>query len=327
MHLYPAALKEKIMADYAFGIDIGGTTVKIGLFRTEGTLLKSWEIPTRKDLGGSLILQDIAEAIEHECRSRHLKRSDIEGIGLGVPGPVLDGHIVNKCVNLGWGILDVSEELGKLTGISRIKAGNDANVAALGEIWQGGGKGHRNMVMVTLGTGVGGGVIIDGKIVPGAFGAGGEIGHFRVNKKETSSCGCGKKGHLEQYASAAGIVRRAQELLSESSRSSSIRELPYLSAKAVFDAAKKGDELSLEIVDFVGEMLGTALSYISCVIDPEIYVIGGGVSKAGKILLDTISEHFREYAFHASENTKFEQAVLGNDAGMYGAVKLVLQGD
>ena len=311
------------MSTYAFGIDIGGTTVKVGLFESTGHLEKSWEIPTRKDLGGSLILRDIAESVAHECRSRRLATDHISGVGFGVPGPVLDEHIVNKCVNLGWGVLDVAAEFEKITGISNIKAGNDANVAALGELWQGGGKGYKNMVMVTLGTGVGGGVILNGKIVSGAFGAAGEIGHFRVNKEETSACGCGKKGHLEQYASATGIVRKAQELLNETDRPSALREKPYLSAKDVFDAAKNGDELSLEIVDFVGEMLGTALSYISCVVDPDVFVIGG-VSKAGKILIDTISEHFIRYAFHASTGAKFELAQLGNDAGMYGAVKMVL---
>ena len=313
------------MARYAFGIDIGGTTIKIGLFEESGNLVKSREIPTRKDFGGSMILGDIAEALEHECHSLHIKKSDLIGIGFGVPGPVLEEHIVNKCVNLGWGVLDIASEFKKAFGVSNIKAGNDANVAALGEQWKGGGKGCKDLVMVTLGTGVGGGIVHDGKIVAGAFGAGGEIGHFRVNKDETSVCGCGKKGHLEQYASATGIVRRAQELLSESDRPSSLRSTPYLSAKDVFDAAKNGDVLSLEIVEFVGEMLGTALAAISCVMDPEVYVIGGGVSKAGKILIDTISEHFTKYAFHASENAKFELAQLGNDAGMYGAVKLILK--
>ena len=312
------------MAEYAFGVDIGGTTVKIGLFETSGTLEKSWEIPTRKDLGGSLILGDIAEALKQECRARKLKEAELVGIGIGVPGPVLEDRVVNKCANLGWGVLDVAEEMRKLTGVSNIKVGNDANVAALGELWQGGGKGRRNMVMVTLGTGVGGGVILNGKIVSGAFGAAGEFGHARVNKEETTVCGCGKRGHLEQYASATGIVRKATELLAESDRPSALRDVPYLSAKDVFDAAKNGDELSLEIVDFVGEMLGTALSYVSAVVDPEIYVIGGGVSKAGPILLNTIREHFVKYAFHASEAAQFELAKLGNDAGMYGAVKMVL---
>ena len=312
------------MANYAFGVDIGGTTVKIGLFEASGKLEKSWEIPTRTDQGGSLILSDIAEALKQERRARKLKEEDIAGIGVGVPGPVLEERVVNKCVNLGWGVLDVAEELQKLTGVSNIKVGNDANVAALGEMWQGGGKGHKNVVMVTLGTGVGGGVILNGKILSGAFGAAGEFGHARVNKEETAVCGCGKKGHLEQYASATGIVRKARELLAESDRPSALRTVPYLSAKDVFDAAKNGDELSLEIVEFVGETLGTALAYVSAVVDPEIFVIGGGVSKAGAILLDTIREHFVKYAFHASEGCQFELAKLGNDAGMYGAVKMVL---
>ena len=312
------------MSRYAFGVDIGGTTVKIGLFEESGKLEKKWEIPTRKDNGGALILRDIAAALESERRERNIQKENFIGVGFGVPGPVLEECVVNKCVNLGWGVLDIVTEFEKVSGISAVKAGNDANVAALGEQWKGGGQGHQNMVMVTLGTGVGGGVILNGKIVSGAFGAGGEIGHFRVNKEETMVCGCGKRGHLEQYASATGIVRRAQELLAESGRPSSLRDAPYLSAKDVFDAAKNGDELSLEIVDFVGEMLGTALSYISCVVDPEVYVIGGGVSKAGDILLDAIKKRFVRYAFHASEGAKFELAKLGNDAGMYGAVKLVL---
>jgi len=312
------------MKPYAFGVDIGGTTVKIGLFETQGNLVDKWEIPTRKDHGGSLILSDIAESLQQACKARKIKKEDIEGIGLGVPGPVLEGHIVNKCVNLGWGVINISEEMEKLTGIENIHAGNDANVAALGEVWQGGGKGSRNLVMVTLGTGVGGGIILNGRIIPGAFGAAGEIGHFTMTRHETMSCGCGKKGHLEQYVSATGIVRKAQEMLSESNRPSALREVQYLSAKAVFDSAQNGDDMSLEIVEFVGDTLGRALASIACVVDPEIFLIGGGVSKAGDMLLDTIQTHFKKYAFHASENVKFALATLGNDAGMYGAVKMVL---
>lgn len=312
------------MKPYAFGVDIGGTTVKIGLFETQGTLLNKWEIPTNKDKGGSLILSDITEALKQEMKNRKIKKEDIEGIGLGVPGPVLEGHIVNKCVNLGWGVINIAEEMSKLTGIENIHAGNDANVAALGEVWQGGGKGNKNLVMVTLGTGVGGGIILNGKIIPGAFGAAGEIGHFTMTRHETMSCGCGKKGHLEQYVSATGIARKAQELLAESNRPSALRDVQYLSAKEVLDCAKNGDELSLEILEFVGDTLGRALASISCVVDPDIFLIGGGVSRAGDILLETVQTHFKKYAFHASENVKFALATLGNDAGIYGAVKMVL---
>ena len=177
------------MKKYAFGVDVGGTTVKIGLFSVDGALESSWEIPTRREDGGTWSLRDIAASLYAECQNRGIEKNEISGIGLGVPGAVLDDRIVNRCVNLGWGVVNVAEEMERLTGVSNIKAANDANVAALGEIWQGGGKGYRNMVMLTLGTGVGGGVILDGKIVSGAFGAGGEIGHFRMsNIRDPTLC-------------------------------------------------------------------------------------------------------------------------------------------
>ena len=312
------------MKDYAFGIDVGGTTVKMGLFSTDGVLLDSWEIPTRKEDAGSNILPDIAEAIEKKLKDKGLSKDDIEGIGIDVPGPIIQDRIVNKCANLGWGVFDVTEEMSKLTGVENVKVANDANAAALGEMWKGGGEGHKDVVMVTLGTGVGGGVIIDGKIVAGHFGAGGEIGHMLVNRFEERVCGCGKSGHLEQYASATGIARRAKDVLALSDRPSTLRDLPEVTAKDVFDHAKQGDVIALEIVDFVGQVLGGALSMISAVIDPEIYVIGGGVSRAGEILLATVRKYFRSAAFHASEDAHFAIAKLGNDAGMYGAVKMVL---
>ena len=312
------------MKPYAFGVDIGGTTIKMGFFDTEGKFLDKWEITTRTENNGEKVLPDIARSIKKKLKENELTLDDLEGVGIGVPGPVLSGGIVNQCVNLGWGVIDVRRELSSLLDGVFVAVGNDANVAALGEQWNGGGKGHDNVVMVTLGTGVGGGIILGGRIIPGAFGAAGEIGHFTMTRHETMSCGCGKKGHLEQYVSATGIARKAQELLSESNRPSALRDAQYLSAKEVFECAKNGDELSLEIVEFVGDTLGRALASISCVVDPDIFLIGGGVSKAGDILLDTIQTHFRKYAFHASENVKFALATLGNDAGMYGAVKMVL---
>jgi glucokinase len=249
---------------------------------------------------------------------------NVEGIGIDVPGPILQDRIVNKCANLGWGVLDVTKELGALIEIENIKVANDANAAALGEMWKGGGEGHDNVVMITLGTGVGGGVIIGGNIVSGHYGAAGEIGHMLVNRFEERPCGCGKSGHLEQYCSATGIVRRAKDVLALSDRPSTLRELEEITAKDVFDHAKKGDIISLEIVDFVGQVLGAACSMISCVVDPEIFVIGGGVSKAGEILISSVRKYFRSAAFHASEDAHFSLAKLGNDAGMYGAVKMVL---
>ena len=312
------------MKDYAFGVDIGGTTVKMGLFEVSGRLIDKWEIPTRSEDSGKNILPDIVASISAKIEEKGISKGDIEGIGIDVPGPVLDGGIVNRCANLGWGVVNVSEEIAAFTGIDNIKVANDANAAALGEMWKGGGGGHNNLVMITLGTGVGGGVIIDGKIVNGNFGAGGEIGHMIVNRFEQRTCGCGKKGHLEQYASATGIAAKARDMMSISDTPSELRNVKSITAKDVFDCAKAGDAAAIEIVNFVGQVLGEACAVISAVIDPEIYVIGGGVSRAGEILIDTVRKYFMDGAFHASENTEFALAKLGNDAGMYGAVKMIL---
>lgn len=312
------------MKDYAFGVDIGGTTIKLGFFKKEGILLEKWEIPTITAHNGKQIIPDIASAIEKKLKERNIFASEIEGIGIGVPGPVLDDSIVNKCVNLGWGIVDVAEDIRRLTGIEKIKVGNDANVAALGEMWKGGGVGHKNVVMVTLGTGVGGGIVLNGQIVPGCHGAAGEIGHIQLNEHEEDTCGCGKKGHLEQYASATGIVRKAQELLKDSNKSSALRDLSPLTSKDIFDCARKNDEIALEVVEFACHQLGIAMAHIADVIDPEIFVIGGGVSKAGDILLTGVKKYYSAAVFHSCEHTEIALAKCGNDAGMYGAVKMVL---
>ena len=310
------------MAGYVFGADIGGTTVKIGLFRDGSLLLKS-EIPTRTGNNGSGILPDIAAEIKRIAGEYGFGIKDIDGIGAGVPGAVTDGRTVNRCVNLGWGTFDAAEQLSVLTGVGNVSIANDANAAALGELHFGGGKGFRNAVMITIGTGVGAGVIVDGRIVPGAFGAAGEAGHLTMSLDETEICGCGKKGHLEQYASATGIVRTAGELLKDSSRPSVLRDIEDFTTRDVFAAAKQGDQVSLEVVDKAAEMLGLACSYISCVVDPEVFILGGGVSAAGPFLTDRIKKSYRKYAFHASEDTAFVQAYLGNDAGMYGAAMLI----
>lgn len=312
------------MKEYAFGIDIGGTTVKMGLFSTAGEMLDSWEIPTRKEESGAYILPDIAQSVKDKLSEKNITLDQVEGIGIDVPGPILQDRIVNRCVNLGWGVTDVTRELGMLIDVDNIRVANDANAAALGEMWKGGGEGHTDMIMITLGTGVGGGVILNGKIVGGHFGAAGEVGHALMNRFEEKPCGCGKRGHLEQYTSATGIVRRTREILAVSDRPSTLRDLPELTAKDVFDHAKAGDAIALEIVDFVGAVLGGACAMMSCVVDPEIFVIGGGVSKAGDILLNTVRKHFRDGVFHACEDARFALATLGNDAGMYGSVKMVL---
>lgn len=311
------------MKKYAFGIDIGGTTCKIGFFDTGGYLLDKWEIKTNTENGGRNILTDVAKAVENKLKQDGISKDDVQGIGIGVPGPVGSDGIVHRCVNLGWGAVNVAEEVGKLTDLP-VRTGNDANVAALGEMWQGAAMGCRDVVMVTLGTGVGGGVIVDGKIVAGATGAGGEIGHITVNNKEDEPCNCGKHGCLEQYVSATGIVRMAKRKLAKTSEEGTLRKCDDFSAKDVFDEAKTGNETAREIVDEVCGILGAALSNIACVVNPEVIVIGGGVSRSGDILIKAIREHFMATAFHACKNTRLVLAGLGNDAGMYGCVQMLL---
>lgn len=311
------------MKKYGFGVDIGGTTIKMGFFETDGKLLDKWEIKTNTENKGENILSDIAKAVDNKLAQEGISKDEVQGIGVGVPGPVNSKGVVNRCVNLGWGVLDVAAELSSLTSLE-VKAGNDANVAALGEMWKGGAEGSSDVIMVTLGTGVGGGIIVDGKIVAGSNGAGGEIGHVTVNKDEIEACNCGQYGCLEQYASATGIVRMAKRKLAKTDDATTLRNSEELTAKLIFDEAKAGDAVAMGLVDELGEILGSTLSNIACVSNPEVIVIGGGVSKAGDILIDTIKKHFVESCFHVCRDTRFELASLGNDAGIYGCMKLML---
>ncbi len=308
---------------YAFGVDIGGTTVKMGLFDEMGRVLEKWEIPTVKENGGEAILPDVARSILAKMKEKEIDSRDVAGIGVGAPGAVdEEGTMVGGAVNLGWGVLNIPEILNQYIQVP-IKANNDANVAALGEMWQGGGKGYRNMVAVTLGTGVGGGIIVNGKILTGATGAGGEIGHIHIEDEETESCGCKKKGCLEQYASATGIVRLARRRLEKDDAPSVLRDAE-LSAKAVFDAVKAGDRVAIEIAEQFGGYLGKGLAAVAAVVNPEVFVIGGGVSKAGEILLQFVEPAFRKYVFYPCSGAQFKLATLGNDAGIYGAAALIL---
>ncbi len=311
------------MKKYGFGVDVGGTTVKMGFFETDGRLIDKWEVRTDTSDGGKNILSDIAQSIDNKLAQEGISKSDVQGIGIGVPGPVTSDGVVHTCVNLGWGTVDVAEQLKSLTGID-VCAGNDANVAALGEMWQGGAKGSTNVIMVTLGTGVGGGIIVDGKVVAGFNGAGGEIGHITVNKDEIEACNCGQFGCLEQYTSATGIVRMAKRRLAKSEDETVLRKYEELTAKDIFDEAKNGDEMALALVDDFGNILGSTLSNMACVVNPEIIVIGGGVSKAGQILIDSIRKHYQSTAFHACKETRFELATLGNDAGIFGSMQMTL---
>jgi len=309
--------------EYCFGVDVGGTTIKMGLFQTDSTLVEKWEIPTRKDTVEDVILSDIAGSIKEKMDKYHINKTDVIGVGIGVPAAVLGEGYVKKVVNLGWENKDVKQELEDLTGF-RVKVANDANIAALGEMWKGGGEGYNNLVMVTLGTGVGGGVILNGQIHTGTNGGGGEIGHMTASREETECCGCGKKGCLEQYASATGIARLARKKL-EQNAEKTILNKEDVSAKTVFDAVKIGDKVAIEIAEEFGSYLGYALADIGAILDPEIFVIGGGVSKAGEILFTYIQKYYDERTFFACKDVKFALAKLGNDAGIYGAAKMVIE--
>lgn len=308
------------MKKYVFGVDIGGTTVKLGLFDAEGNVLDKWEIPTRTEENGSFILPDVADSIREKMKL--IDRDSVAGVGVGAPGPIDSKGVVHRAVNLGWGTFSISDTLSDLLNMP-VMAGNDANVAALGEMWKGGGQGCKDMVLVTLGTGVGGGIIVNGHMLTGATGAGGEIGHIHVEDKEEEMCGCGNKGCLEQYSSATGITRLANRLLAETKEDSVLRS-GEVSAKTVFDAVKARDPLAMKVAEQFGKYLGDCLAAISGVVNPETIVIGGGVSKAGEILIDYIRPHYERCVFHGSREVKFALATLGNDAGIYGAAKLVL---
>ena len=286
------------MKEYAFGIDLGGTTAKIGLFTTSGALLEKWEVATDTSNAGEHILENLAAAVLGKMKEQSIQPEQVEGVGIGVPGPVLDSSIVPiVCANLGgWGERNVSAQLSGLLDGLKVLVGNDANVAALGEIWMGAAKGAKNAVMVTLGTGVGGGVV----------------------------CGCGKRGCLEQYSSATGVVRCMKKLLDENPDTPCVLRGTEFAAKDVFDAARNGDALAAREVDEMSDTLGMALANIASTVDPEAFLVGGGVARAGDVLFAPLNKHFKEYAFKSCRETPIKQASLGNDAGIYGAVRLIV---
>ena len=312
------------MRNYAFGVDVGGTTVKLGLFDREGNVLDKWEIPTVTDNNGESILPDVAKSILEKMKEKGVHKNDLEGIGIGVPGAVnAEGTLTGRSANIGWEPFNIPKALNAYINVP-VKAANDANAAAFGELWKGSGKGCDNMVAVTLGTGVGGGIVVNGMLLDGFTGAGGEIGHIHLEDNETEECGCGNKGCMEQYASATGVVRLARQRLAEDNMPSTLRE-GELSAKTVFDAVKAGDEVAIEIAKRFGAYLGKGLATVANVVNPEVFVIGGGVSKAGEILLTFVEPEFQKYVFPPCRNTRFVLASLGNDAGIYGAAGLILR--
>ena len=315
-----AAGKERVY----LGIDIGGTGIKAGIFDGTGELTGKWQIPTRLEAGGAYILSDIAASAEEQLRSRRQTFADVSGIGIAVPGPVQEGGIVPLAVNLGWKNVNVREEMRELTGVSDIRVGNDAKTAALGEYRMGGWEAYRSAVLITLGTAVGGAVILSGQVIRGAFGAAGELSHIRVNPDETEPCACGQYGHLQQYVSAEGIIRSYRKKLGAEGTGALPGPADGISVKEIFDAAKAGSPAAQAAVRETACILAHAMAAVSCVIDPELYLIGGGISEAGDFFLDAIREEFSKAALPMSRNARIEAARTGNDAGICGAFKLLV---
>ncbi len=311
---------------YCFGVDIGGTFVKLGLFTAEGELLEKWEIKTRREDNSSHILPDIADAIHAKLAEKEISKDDVAGIGFGTPGPVTEDGVAVCPANLDWINKPVAQELTELTGLPS-RGGNDVNVAGLGEMWRGGARGYKNVVVVPIGTGVGAAIIVNGKVVTGAKGAAGEVGHIHVDDEIEQACGCGAVGCVEQFSSATGLVRMAKKLLTETDRETSLRNLEEVTAKDVIDAAKAGDKAADEIFDKFCDYLGYSLAATAAVIDPEIFIIGGGVSKAGQVLVDRVQAYFVKYVWPGCRGIKFALAQLGNDAGIYGGASMMVLGD
>ena len=308
---------------YCFGVDIGGTFVKLGLFTAEGELLEKWQIPTRREDESSHVLPDIAASVLAKMDEKGIVKEDVTGIGFGTPGPVTEDGVAVCPANLDWVNKPVAKELTELTGLPS-RGGNDVNVAGLGEMWRGGAKGYKNVVVVPIGTGVGAAIIVNGKIITGTRGAAGEVGHIHVDDEIQEPCGCKAVGCVEQFSSATGLVRMAKKALADESVVTSLRDLEEVTAKDVIDAAKAGDEIADKIFDKFCDYLGYSLAATAAVIDPEIFIIGGGVSKAGQVLVDRVQGYFKKYAWPGIRGIEFALAELGNDAGIYGAASMMV---
>lgn len=308
---------------YCFGVDIGGTFVKLGLFTSEGELLEKWQIPTRREDESSHVLPDIAASVLAKMDEKGIVKEDVTGIGFGTPGPVTEDGVAVCPANLDWVNKPVAKELTELTGLPS-RGGNDVNVAGLGEMWRGGAKGYKNVVVVPIGTGVGAAIIVNGKIITGTRGAAGEVGHIHVDDEIQEPCGCKAVGCVEQFSSATGLVRMAKKALADESVVTSLRDLEEVTAKDVIDAAKAGDEIADKIFDKFCDYLGYSLAATAAVIDPEIFIIGGGVSKAGQVLVDRVQGYFKKYAWPGIRGIEFALAELGNDAGIYGAASMMV---
>ncbi|MCI6006517.1 MAG: ROK family protein [Blautia sp.] len=304
------------------GIDIGGTSVKLGMFDEEGTLLEKWSIPTNRNQNGAEIIPDIAASVSRKLNQLEVNPAHLTGIGVGVPGQVSEDGMVLLAENLGWKNVPLMRELSERTGLP-VCAENDANLAALGESWKGSAGHCHSMMFVTLGTGIGCGIVVKGQILTGVHGAAGEIGHMHAEDHMPEQCVCGKYGCLEQLASATGLRWMGERALERSTKPSLLRE-GEVSAKTIFEAAGKGDVLAVRVAEQFGKYLGKALADCTCVLNPEVIVIGGGVAKGGQIVLDYIEKYYRQYAYQPFGETKLKLASLGNDAGIYGAARLAI---
>ena len=308
---------------YYIGIDVGGTSVKEGLFDEDGNLLAKASVPTPPivDAAG---FAAVTEAIDQVVAKAQIPRAFVAGIGLAVPCPIPASGDAKVKANIAINLPELRIAIQEHCPDAVVKYENDANAAAMGEAWLGSAKGVQNVVMVTIGTGVGGGVIVNGKVIDGTHGAGGEIGHITVDRHETATCGCGKHGCLEQYSSATGVVRCMKKLLDENPDTPCTLRGTEFAAKDVFDAARNGDALAAREVDEMSDTLGMALANIASTVDPEAFLVGGGVARAGDVLFAPLNKHFQEYAFKSCRETPIKQASLGNDAGIYGAVRLIV---
>jgi glucokinase len=307
---------------FVLGIDVGGTSVKCGLFEDSGTLLARVSTPTG-ELVSPLGIERAINACEQLVRDNQLGSQDIVGVGLDVPGPVDERGKVGMLANIKLDMAALTEALSKAFPLALLSCINDANAAALGELWQGAARGLSSAVLVTLGTGVGGGVVVDGHMVAGAFGAGGEIGHITVNRDETRVCGCGRKGCLEQYASAKGMVHTYRELCKEAEVEPMALQGPT-DTYTIFKAAREGDAYATGAIDKMADTLAFAFAQISCVVDPEVFLIGGGVAAGFDLFEERLVKAFVRYCLPPCTHTRIVAARLGNDAGIYGCAYQVL---
>ncbi|WP_018933848.1 ROK family glucokinase [Gracilibacillus lacisalsi] len=314
--------------DLLIGIDIGGTTVKNAIISNQGELIAKWEIPTDLANQGENVPKDIWLSIENKLSELNLTKERCAGLGVGAPGFIEpETGKVAIAVNIGWENFYLKDILEELSGLN-VYVDNDANIAALGENWKGSGNQVENMLAVTLGTGVGGGIIANGQIVSGANGTGAEIGHITV-EKDGAACNCGRNGCLETVTSATGIVRQAEELMADGKADALKRRKDNsgeITTKDVFETAAEGDKDSKALLAHVLDVLGFTLATVAITVNPAKIVIGGGVSKAGNALLEPLKESFEKYTLpRTNEACEFVIAQLGNDAGVYGGAYLVLQ--